>query len=178
MIYVIQLSNEMIAEAMDYAIKSKEYLSKRHGFHEGGLEANQRKMFEGKLGEKIVKYWFIEQGIQFEEDESHYTVADKFDFKVNGKRIDVKTRTKDYLSKLLEIKETFDKDAKDIYIAVRLIERNNTHGYIIGWCTKEDIKEVNRVGNMGYLDNYEMFDEELREPNYLKEYLLLDNSQQ
>lgn len=43
----IIISQPLEKEAEDYALKSRSYTSNRHDFHEGGLEAKERKMFEG-----------------------------------------------------------------------------------------------------------------------------------
>ncbi len=56
----IIISQPLEKEAKDYALKSRSYTSNRHDFHEGGLEAKERKMFEGKLGEKAIKQFFTE----------------------------------------------------------------------------------------------------------------------
>ena len=42
---------------------------------------------------------------------------------------------------------------------------------IIGWCTKEDMLQINRIENNGYLDNYVMYDKELRKIDNLKNYI-------
>ncbi len=52
------IPNVFIEEAFEYALKSREYTSNRHDFHEGGLDAKQQKMFEGKLGENFLKCFF------------------------------------------------------------------------------------------------------------------------
>jgi hypothetical protein len=57
--------------------------------------------------------------------------------------------------------EQFIKNPKDIYISVRLFPEKK-EGFVVGWCTKEDIKKINRIENNGYLDNYVLFDNELR----------------
>jgi len=159
---LIKIPIEYIREAYEYATKSKAYTSNRHDFHEGGLEAKQRKMFEGKLGEKIFKKVLVDNNIQFEEDNTSHTEADLYDFKMpDNTTIDVKTRTKEFHTRTLEMVEQFNKNPKDIYISVRLYPEKK-EGYIIGWCTKEDIKKINRIENNGYLDNYVLYDNELR----------------
>lgn len=64
----IIISQPLEKEAKDYALKSRSYTSNRHDFHEGGLEAKERKMFEGKLGEKAIKQFFTERNIKFKEE--------------------------------------------------------------------------------------------------------------
>lgn len=159
---LIKIPIEYIQEAYEYATKSKAYTSNRHDFHGGGLEAKQRKMFEGKLGEKIFKKVLMDNNIQFEEDNTSHTEADLYDFKMpDNTTIDVKTRTKEFHTRTLEMVEQFNKNPKDIYVSVRLYPEKK-EGYIIGWCTKEDIKKINRIENNGYLDNYVLYDNELR----------------
>lgn len=159
---LIKIPIEYIREAYEYATKSKAYTSNRHDFHEGGLEAKQRKMFEGKLGEKIFKKVLVDNNIQFEEDNTSHTEADLYDFKMpDNTTIDVKTRTEEFHTRTLEMIEQFNKNPKDIYISVRLYPEKK-EGYILGWCTKEDIKKINRIQNLGYLDNYVLYDNELR----------------
>ena len=75
--------------------------------------------------------------------------------------MDVKTRTKEFHTRTLDIKETFDKDPKDFYISVRLYPKKKK-GYFLGWDSKEDIININRIENNGFIDNYVLFDNELR----------------
>jgi len=159
---LIKIPIEYIQEAYEYATKSRAYTSNRHDFHEGGLEAKQRKMFEGKLGEKIFKKVLKDHNIQFKEDKTSHTEADLYDFKMpDNTTIDVKTRTKSFHTRTLEMVEQFEKKPKDIYVSVRLFTERK-EGFVIGWCTKEDIKQINRIENNGYLDNYVLYDNELR----------------
>ncbi len=164
---IIKITQELIDEALNYASKSKSYTSNRHDFHEGGLDAKQRKMFEGKLGEKILKIIFIGEKIIFEEDKTDHTQADYYDFILpDGTTIDVKTRTEDFHTRTLEMCEQFKKIPKDIYVSVRIFN-DKKEGYIIGWFTKEDIVKINRIENNGYLDNFVLYDDELRPLNEL-----------
>ena len=166
MINCIQIKKEFIEEAYSYAVKSKAHTSNRHDFHDGGLEDKQQKMFEGKLGEKIFKQYMIENNIEFVEDDSHYTKADYYDFKIKEYLVDVKTRTKEYHTRTLEMVEQFQKKPKDIYISVRLFP-DDYNGFIIGWIGKNDFKSINRIENQGYLDNYVFYDNDLRDINDL-----------
>lgn len=163
------LNELFIKEAASYAELSKEYTADRHDFHEGGLENKKRKMYEGKLGEKIFKAFLVENLLPFTEDQSSHTEADNFDFILpNGITIDVKTRTKSFHTRTLELVHQFSQKPKDIYVSVRLFD-DMSSGKIIGWCTKEDIVNINRIENNGYLDNYVIFDNELRDiENFLK----------
>jgi len=162
-----KIKPEFIEEALRYAFKSRAYTSNRHDFHEGGLGAKQRKMYEGKLGEKILKMILIENNLIFYEDETDHTKADIYDFKLcDGTTIDVKTRTKKFHTRSLEMVEQFNKNPKDIYVSIRLFT-DKKEGYVLGWFTKEDILKINRIENNGYLDNYVLYDNELRSLNQL-----------
>jgi hypothetical protein len=164
---LICISSDNIKQARNYSLKSRKYTSNRHDFHEGGLKAKQRKMFEGKLGEMIFKQFMLEKKIKFKEDDSHHTEADNYDFIINNSlTVDVKTRTKEFHSRNLEMVEQYNKNPKDIYISVRLYPKKK-NGYIIGWFGKNDIKRINRIENNGYLDNYVLYDNELRNINEL-----------
>lgn len=159
---IYKIPKELMKEAIDYAIVSKEYTSNRHDFHEGGLDAKKRKMLEGKMGEKIFKLFLIENKITFKEDQTDFTLPDTYDFILpSGLLIDVKTRTKDYHIRTLEMKEQFENKPKDIYVSVRLFPEEE-QGFIVGWTTREDIIKINRIENHGYLDNYVLYDKELR----------------
>ena len=60
----------------------------------------------------------------------------------------------------------------DIYISVQLFKLSDDYEIkIIGWCTKEDMLQINRIENNGYLDNYVMYDKELRKIDNLKNYI-------
>jgi hypothetical protein len=158
----IVITDEFIKEAEDYANLSCGYTSNRHDFHEVGLNAKQRKMYQGKLGEKIFKTLLIDENIAFSEDSTSHTVADNYDFVMpDNSKIDVKTRTENFHTRTLEIVEQFLNKPKDIYVSVRLFSEKK-EGIIVGWCTKEDFINVNRIENLGYLDNYVLHDAELR----------------
>ncbi len=168
----IKIPSKLIAEAEDYSRISRSFTSDRHDFHEGGLDAKQRKMLEGKLGEKLVKHLLIVSGVVFEEDQSSHTQADLFDFIFpNGKTMDVKTRTKSFHTRTLEMKEQILKVPKDIYVSVRLFP-DTFEGYVIGWASKKDFLRINRIENNGFLDNYVMLDHELRKWDHLINYLI------
>ena len=167
---VIKIRHEFVEEARIYANKSKSYTSNRHDFHKGTLKDKQQKMFEGKLGEKIFKEYMLENNILFFEDDSHYTKADDYDFKIKNYLVDVKTRTKKYHTRTLEMVEQFKNKPKDIYVSVRLYPEKYT-GYIIGWVGKNDFKTINRIENQGYLDNYVFYDDDLRDIDELKIYI-------
>lgn len=119
-------------------------------------------MFEGKLGEKIFKQFLLTHKLNFEEDATSHTEADIYDFIMpNGATIDIKTRTKSFHIRTLEMVEQFKKNPKDIYVSVHL-DVDNKQGVVVGWATKDDILRINRIENQGYLDNYVLYDKELR----------------
>ena len=168
----IILKKKSVNEALEYSELSKSFTSNTHDFHEGGLNAKQRKMFEGKLGEKGIKEFFLEKKINFNEDKSSHKDADEYDFIVFGTSqtylIDVKTRTQKFHIRTLEMVKQLHRKKIDIYISVKLSNYKNTYKVkIIGWCTKQDILRINRIENNGYLDNYVMYDEELKNINDL-----------
>ena len=164
---IIKIKDEFIEEALSYARLSKNHLSNQHSFHNGSLDDKEFKMFQGKLGEKIFKQYMIDNDISFVEDESHHTKADEFDFCISKYLIDVKTRTKEYHTRTLEMVKQFQIKPKDIYVSVKL-NMENFEGYIIGWFCKKDIIRINRIENNGYLDNYVLYDKELRDIDTLK----------
>ena len=167
---MVIIPERMIQEAIGYAYKSRAFTSDDHDFHEGGLDAKQRKMYEGKLGEKIFKCFLREAKIPFKEDSSSHTEADEYDFKIHGLLVDVKTRTKEYHTRTLEMVKQFKRKPKNIYVSVQLdVEKKS--GYVIGWFGKRDLQRTNRIENNGYLDNYVMYDNELRDIYDLKRML-------
>ena len=169
------IEGALYAEALSYAEKSKRYTSNRHDFHSGGLNNKKKKMLEGKLGEKAVKILFLENGVSFEEDHSSYDERDEYDFLLINEReqlkVDVKTRTEDYHTRTLEMVEQAQKHPKDVFISVRLYRQNNTVE-LLGWFTYEDMIRKNQIENNGYLDNYVMYDRDLRPISTLENELL------
>jgi hypothetical protein len=168
----IILEEYLISEAIEYASISKKFTSNRHDFHEGGLSAKERKMYEGKLGEKAIKKLFIDNNIKFIEDSSSHEEADFYDFIVftnddKQLKIDVKTRTQDFHIRTLEMVEQFNNKPKDIYISVRLYHEVLPYVQILGFTTNKQILRINRIENNGYLDNYVLFDNELKEISIL-----------
>lgn len=170
-----KIEGPLYDEALSYAESSKRYTSNRHDFHAGGLDNKKQKMFEGKLGEKAVKMLFLENDISFEEDNSSYNERDEYDFLLinNSERlkVDVKTRTEDFHIRTLEMVEQARTHPKDVFISVRLYKRTNTVK-LIGWYTYEDMIAKNQIENNGYLDNYVMYDRDLRPIETLEEELL------
>ena len=102
--------------------------------------------------------------------------ADEYDFIISkdDKKyfVDVKTRTKKFHTRTLEMVKQFHSKKIDIYISVFLMRDNsNFQIKILGWCNKKDIIKINRIENNGYLDNYVLYDKELRDINQLINYL-------
>jgi len=173
---IVKISDEFVLEAANYSKLSRAHTSDYHDFHEGGLNAKQKKMFEGKIGEKGIKQFFIDNKIIFEEDRSSHTDADEYDFIISkdDKKyfVDVKTRTKKFHTRTLEMVKQFHSKKIDIYISVFLMRDNsNFQIKILGWCNKKDIIKINRIENNGYLDNYVLYDKELKDINQLINYL-------
>ena len=160
-----KIEGDLYKEALNYAEASKGYTSNRHDFHMGGLSNKKEKMFNGKLGEKAVKLFFIDNNINFIEDCTSYKERDEYDFLLinekNKIKVDVKTRTEDFHIRTLEMVEQAKTHPKDIYISVRLFKPNNSVK-LLGWYTYDDMIKANHIENQGYLNNYVMYDEELR----------------
>lgn len=171
--YVIDGS--LYAEAEAYAKKSRSFTSNRHDFHPGGLSNKEKKMFEGKLGEKAVKMLFLDNQISFTEDASPYDERDEYDFLLINSdeqlKVDVKTRTEDFHIRTLEMVEQANTHPKDIYISVRLHRETNTVN-ILGWYSFKDMIRKGRIENQGYLDNYVMYDADLRPIVDLEKFVL------
>ena len=160
-----QITEDLISEAYEYAVLSRKYTSNRHDFHAGGLDNKQKKMFEGKLGEKGFKMFLMENSIKFIEDHSSHEERDEYDFliTIDGYefKIDVKTRTEAFHIRTLEMVEQARSHPKDTYISARLYRDTNTVK-LLGWFSFEDMLRINRIENQGYLDNYVMYDSDLR----------------
>ena len=172
----IKIENSLVTEALNYAKLSRSYTSDTHDFHEGGLNAKERKMFEGKLGEKGIKQFFLNNKIQFTEDKSSFKNADRYDFIIYSKNnkflVDVKTRTQTFHTRTLEMVKQMHSKEIDIYISVKL-EKIISHYeiFILGWCSKKDFLKINRIENNGYLDNFVLYDNELRNIKTLLKYI-------
>ena len=86
--------------------------------------------------------------------------------------VDVKTRTKKFHTRTLEMVKQFHSKKIDIYISVFLIrDKSNFQIKILGWCNRNDIIKINRIENNGYLDNYVLYDKELKDIKQLINYL-------
>lgn len=159
------ITPDFYQEALDYARSSRAYTSNRHDFHAGGLDNKQQKMFEGKLGEKGFKMFLLENDIPFTEDHSSPQERDEYDFLLKTAEknylIDVKTRTKSFHTRTLEMVEQAQTHPKDIFISARLFEERNAVK-LLGWYSFEDMINAGRIENNGYLDNYVMYDSDLR----------------
>lgn len=171
--YVID--GELYQEAKEYAEKSRAYTSNRHDFHPGGLSNKEKKMLEGKLGEKAVKMMLRENSVSFEEDSSSYDERDEYDFLLANDteelKVDVKTRTESFHTRTLEMVEQARKHPKDLYISARLF-RDDNRVKLLGWFTYEDMIKKDQVENQGYLDNYVMYDRDLRPMEDLEKEIL------
>ena len=171
--YVI--TGSLYDEAVSYARKARAFTSNRHDFHPGGLSNKEKKMFEGKLGEKAIKLLLTDSHISFIEDTSSYDERDEFDFLLVNEneqlKVDVKTRTEDFHIRTLEMVEQAETHPKDIYISVRLFRESNTV-VILGWFSYKDMIRKGRIENQGYLDNYVMYDSDLRPILDLEKYVL------
>lgn len=163
---VYTIPDDLYQEAFNYAKASRAFTSNRHDFHPGGLDNKQKKMFEGKLGEKAFKMFLVDNNFSFAEDHSSPEERDKYDFMLlktglPSLLIDVKTRTKDFHTRTLEMVEQYTKHPKNIYISARLYEGTQKVS-LLGWYTDEDMLEKKQIENNGYLDNYVMYDSDLR----------------
>lgn len=171
------ITDELYQEAREYALLSRAYTSNRHDFHGGGLNNKEQKMLEGKLGEKGFKMFLIENQVPFIEDATSAQERDEFDFLLNinsvNLKFDVKTRTKSFHTRTLEMVEQFKTHPKDIYISVQLSEDQRSIR-LIGWYSKEDMLKIDRIENNGYLDNYVMYDRDLRDISELYSILLVN----
>lgn len=140
------------------------------------LTNKKKKMLEGKLGEKAVKLLFIDNKVSFEEDKTSPDERDEYDFLlINATerlKVDVKTRTENYHTRTLEMVEQAQNHPKDIFISVRLYKETN-EVKLIGWYTYEDMINKNQIENQGYLDNYVMYDRDLRPIDTLEKDLLV-----
>ncbi|HFH9935022.1 hypothetical protein QSV38_06865 [Streptococcus parasuis] len=90
-------------------------------------------MYFGKLGEKAFKNLLLDNGIPFIEDDTGSDQADEYDFLVKGYKIDVKTRTKSFHTRTLEMVKQFHERPKDVYIVTYYnIEKDQMefYGYI------------------------------------------------
>lgn len=172
---VYKIDGELYKEAYDYAEQSKAFTSNRHDFHSGGLKNKKQKMFEGKLGEKAVKIFLQDNKVSFIEDHSSPEERDEYDFLLINKfqqlKVDVKTRTEDFHIRTLEMVEQANSHPKDIYISVRLYKETN-EVKLLGWYTYDDMMEKAKIENHGYLDNYTMYDEDLRPMDTIEKELL------
>ncbi len=168
---IIILTPELEREAYTIALKSKGFMFSgdtciRPEDNTGDLlSAQERLMLEGQFGEKVVKQYFLMHGIEFGEDDTPYTETntDKYDFLVKELKIDVKTRTKPYHTRLIE-KARFINKLKDVYISVRLMSVDSpVQAEIVGWAYGDDIKTLGVYEDLGYgKPTYGLRDNQLR----------------
>lgn len=169
------ITPELFQDALKYAQSSRSFTSNRHDFHAGGLDNKQKKMFEGKLGEKGFKMFLLDNHIPFIEDHSSPQERDEYDFLLSTPDkqylFDVKTRTKSFHTRTLEMVEQAQSHPKDIYISARLFDERNTVT-LLGWYSFQDMIDAGRIENNGYLDNYVMYDSDLHPIEELYETIL------
>jgi hypothetical protein len=63
--------------------------------------------------------------------------------------------------------EQLNNRPKDIYFSVRLYDTRPFTVDLIGYALKNDFLTINRIQNQGYLDNYVLFDDELKNVNFI-----------
>ena len=170
-----EITGELYEEALTYARRSRAFTSNRHDFHPGGLNNKEKKMFEGKLGEKAFKLFLTENHINFTEDKSSFDERDEYDFLLLNDteqlKVDVKTRTENFHIRTLEMVEQARSHPKDLYISARLYRETNTVK-LLGWFSFQDMIDKNQIENQGYLNNYVMYDRDLRPMADLEELVL------
>ena len=131
-------------------------------------------MLEGKLGEKAFKLYLIDNDICFVEDTTEFYKRDEYDFVVTNSdghkfKVDVKTRTKKYHTRTLEMVEQAQTHPKDIFISARLYDY--TRIKLLDWFLYKDMIRKNCIENNGYTDNYVMYDYDLRPMETLYKYI-------
>ena len=75
--------------------------------------------------------------------------------------MDVKTRTEEFHIRTLELVEQTISHPKELYVSARLYRERNAV-QLLGWFTREDLLTQGKIENQGYLDNYVMYDRQLR----------------
>lgn len=113
----IKVTKKMKQEAEEYSTLSREHTARGNDFYEGGANNASIKMYEGKIGEKALKWWLNKEDILYQEDTTSHKNADEYDFLISNFKIDVKTRTRDFHIRTAEMVEQFQKRPKDIYVA-------------------------------------------------------------
>jgi hypothetical protein len=160
---------QKIKKAKQYAQDSREYLSPKHDIQ--GKDLRKNKMFMGKMGEAVFEEQLIKCKIPYYADNTHHTKADKYDFVINKKTIDVKTINAGANNNLRIMVQKFEKYPMDIYVLVKLIDL--TKGFSVGWCTREDIITNHSTPiktKYGHF-NYVVDKKDLRPMSELRDYL-------
>ncbi|MFL2139001.1 hypothetical protein [Desemzia sp. FAM 23991] len=157
---IIKVTEDMKKEALEYSQLSKEFTSRRHDHHEGGSENAALKMYEGKIGEKAFRFWLDYNNIPYQEDETSHDSADFYDFLIKGYKIDVKTRTKSFHTRILERVEQFEKKPKDIYVSAHYYT-DIEEVKLIGVISANRLKKLNPPESFGYEMNYFAHDYQL-----------------
>lgn len=86
----LQLTQDTLDKARELAIKFSELNVSGKEHHIFKTEDNLEKKRIGYIGELTFEKYLIENNINYETDEVLYK-SDKFDFKIKGKSIDIKT---------------------------------------------------------------------------------------
>ena len=132
-------------------------------------------MYYGKLGEKAFKKILRDSKIDFLEDTTGPDEADKYDFLIKGFKIDVKTRTKKYHKKTLEMVKQFKERPKDIYVGAYYDEQKeevNLYGYI----KAVELEKLHMPVSNGYGKNYWAYYNEMEPIDRLIEGLKIVNN--
>lgn len=167
---LIKVTEEMKEAAEQYAILSKAHTSRKHDFHKGGAEEASKKMYIGKIGEKVFAHWLDMNAIPYLEDRSFYYEPDEYDFLINSLKIDVKTRSESYHTRTLEMVKQFNKRPKDVYVSVYYNKVEET-AELLGWIDARRLRDLHPIENNGYKDNYVAYDNDLAAMNELEDYL-------
>ncbi len=110
---------------------------------------NQKEtMFFGLLGEQIFKATLYELKIDYQYAEPMYPheLRRPHDFECKGKTIQVKTTQPTERYKNLTIKVA-EWTASDITVSIKLIDKELTKAYIIGFLTKEEVEKLPIANN-------------------------------
>lgn len=163
---IVKIEDWMKEEAKNYAEESHDYTSRGHDFHDGGADEASKYMYLGKLGEKAFKKLLLDNGITFIEDYTGPDQADEYDFLVKGYKIDVKTRTKSYHTRTLEMVTQFRERPKDVYVGT-YYNAGKDQMEFYGYIRAEELEQLHSPENHGYGWNYFAYDREMHPVNKL-----------
>lgn len=128
--------------------------------NEGSADEATKYMYYGKLGEKAFKQVLLNSNIDFLEDTSGPDQADEYDFLVKGFKIDVKTRTKRFHKKTLEMVKQFKERSKDVYVGAYYNEQKEEVD-LYGYIRADKLAELPEPESNGYEENYWVYDNEM-----------------